>query len=132
MQDRVAASSRCRVELDESFIRTYHSYVRAVAKVVLAAITVLLLGSAGGGFLLLPALAPLHVWAGRRSGPGGRVGWSVAPGMGVGMTAWALLYRAAGEVQPLIWLAPCLCGLAAALAFHAAIRDWPHPARHAG
>ncbi len=91
------------------------SYVRMIAAVVrratLAAVTVVLLASQAA--VVVPALAPLHVWAVRRSGPVGRVLWPLASGLGAAAAAWGLIYRIAGEPQPFIWLAPLLAGLAA-------------------
>jgi hypothetical protein len=50
----------------------------AVRKAGLAGVGLLLVASMGGGFLTLPLLEPLHVWAPRRSGLVGRVLWSPA------------------------------------------------------
>ena len=77
-------------------------------KLVLAVVSLLALLSMGGGFLLLPLLAPLHVWAARRSGPAGRLLWSVFPVAGTGMVTWAAVYLTAGESMPWIWLVPAL------------------------
>ncbi len=72
----------------------------------LAAVTLLLMASTGGGFLLLPALIPAHVWAARRSGRVGRIGWSVLPAASLAMVAWAAAYVTVGESEPAIWLLP--------------------------
>lgn len=85
----------------------------AVPKFALATITVLLMASMGGGFLLLPLLVPFHVWAARTSGPIGRVLWSILPGVAAGMVVWAAVYVSLGEVQPFIWLIPLLAAVAA-------------------
>lgn len=76
------------------------------SKVILAAVTLLLMASMGGGFLLLPLLVPLHIWAARTSGPIGRHLWSLLPGATAGMIVWAAVYVTLGEVQPFIWLVP--------------------------
>ena len=84
-------------------------------KVALAAVSLVLLASMGGGFLLVPALVPAHVWAARRSGPVGRVLWSILPIVTAGMVVWAITYVASGgETQPLIWLVPVLAAAATA------------------
>lgn len=90
----------------------YHSAMVTVKKGALAAVTALLLASHGA--FLVPLLAPLHVWAARRSGPGGRVGWGLAAGLGAAATAWAATYVVAGERQPAIWALPTVVGLAVA------------------
>lgn len=74
-------------------------------KVALAGVTGLLLASQAG-FLAAPLLIPLHVWAARRSGQAGALGWGAASGIGVGTTAWAGVYVSLGERQPAIWLLP--------------------------
>lgn len=79
-----------------------------LARWVLGIVTVMLMASMGGGFLLLPVLVPAHVWAARRSGSLGRVGWSLLPAASVAMVAWALVYVAVGESKPTIWLVPML------------------------
>jgi hypothetical protein len=84
------------------------------AKVLLAGVSLLLLASMGGGFLLLPALVPLHLWAARDSGTVGRVLWCLLPVATAAMVAWALTYVAVGEARPAIWLAPILSAAAAA------------------
>lgn len=86
---------------------------RAACKLALAAVTLLLMASMGGGFLLLPLLVPLHIWAARTSGPVGRVVWSLLPGASAGMVVWAAVYVTLGETQPLIWLIPTVCAVAA-------------------
>lgn len=77
-------------------------------KSALASVSLLLVASMGGGFLALPILVPLHVWAARTSGPVGRVLWSLLPVTATGMVAWAAVYVAVGEVEPAIWLLPSL------------------------
>lgn len=72
------------------------------AKWVLAVVTFLLMASMGGGFLLLPLLIPAHVWAARRSGRVGHVGWSLLPAVSVAMVTWAAVYLLAGEPKPII------------------------------
>lgn len=86
---------------------------RTLAKIGLAAVTVLLLLSMGGGFLALPLLSPAHVWMARRSGRVGRVLWSMPAAIGAAMVAWAAFYVVFGESQPWIWLVP-VAGLVAA------------------
>ena len=76
------------------------------AKWALAVATFVLMASMGGGFLLLPLLIPAHVWAARRSGPAGRVGWSLLPAVSLAMVAWAAVYVVFGETKPVIWLIP--------------------------
>ena len=83
----------------------------AVGTVTLAVVTAVLLLS-WIGFLLVPLLIPLHVWAARRSGPVGSVGWGGAAGLGAAATAWAAIYMVVGERQPVIWLVPVGVGLA--------------------
>lgn len=82
------------------------SPAEVLARWGLAAVTLLLMASMGGGFLLLPALIPAHVWAARRSGRAGRIGWSVLPAASLAMVAWAAAYVTVGESQPAIWLLP--------------------------
>jgi hypothetical protein len=85
-------------------------------KVALAAVTLLLMASMGGGFLLLPLLIPMHIWAARRSRTFGRVAWSLLPTVAVGTAAWAAVYVAVGEAKPAIWLLPLsACALAVAM-----------------
>jgi hypothetical protein len=86
------------------------------AKVALAVVTCLLLVSAGGGILLVPALVPLHVWAARCSSPAGRALWSLPGGLGLGAAAWAGVYTAMGERQPLIWAVPIAVAAASSAA----------------
>ncbi|MGI8791989.1 MAG: hypothetical protein ACR2H3_02225 [Acidimicrobiales bacterium] len=76
-----------------------------VGKFALGAVTVVLIISLGGQ-LGLPVLAPLHIWAARRSRRVGRVLWSVPVGLGTASYAWLIVYDRVGEVQPWIWLAP--------------------------
>ena len=102
---------------------------RAV-KIAVASVSLLLIASMGGGFLLLPLLIPLHIWAARRSGTVGRIGWSLLPALAVGMTAWAAVYVAVGEAKPAIWLLPLsvsAVALAVLLAFLTP-RTYAHPA----
>lgn len=91
-----------------------------VARTALAIATVVLLASAGGGFLVVPLLTPLHVRAARNAGPVGRVGWPLAAGFGLGMAAWAGVYVAAGEAQPAIWLVPLIAAVGGAWLVHRA------------
>ena len=85
-------------------------------KTALAVVSVLLMLSMGGGFLLLPILIPLHIWAALRSGSAGRVLWSFLPVAAVGMATWAAVYVTIGEVKPWIWLAPVAVAAGAVLA----------------
>ena len=79
------------------------------AKALLLAVTILLMASMGGGYLLLlPLLIPAHVWAARRSGRVGRIVWSLLPAMSVGMVTWAAVYVVVGESEPAIWLVPAI------------------------
>ena len=80
-------------------------------KFVLAVVSLLLVASMGGGFLALPLLVPLHVWAARTSGPVGRVLWSLLPVTAAGMVTWAALYLTVGEGKPAIWLVPLLAAV---------------------
>jgi len=89
-------------------------WIEPLARWTLGIVTLLLMASMGGGFLLLPLLIPAHVWAARRSGRVGRVGWSVLPAISVAMVSWAAVYVVAGEAEPIIWLLPLLA-LGAAL-----------------
>src|SRR5688572_17559056 len=86
----------------------------AVVKIGAVARTLLGMASIGGGFLLLPLLIPVYVWAARRSGAVGQVVWSLLAGVGVGMVTWAGMYVTAGETTPEIWLIPLLAVLATA------------------
>jgi hypothetical protein len=102
------------------------SVVERVARFVLGGLTLLLMASMGGGFLLLPLLVPGHVWAARRSNPVARIRWSVLPAASLGMVTWAAVYAAVGESKPAIWLLPTLVTigtLAAVIAF--AVRPAP-------
>lgn len=87
-----------------------------VAKIALAVVTLLLMASMGGGFLLLPLLVPFHLWAARTSGPIGTVLWSFLPGVTAGMVMWAAVYVSVGEATPFIWLVPMLAAAAAIVA----------------
>ena len=84
-------------------------------KIVLAVVSGLSLLSVGGGFLVLPLLIPLHVWAARRSGSVGRFLWSMLPVAATGMVTWAVVYITAGESQPCIWLLPVLAAVIAGI-----------------
>lgn len=94
-------------------IMLVRSPLERLARWALAITTLLLMASMGGGFLFLPALIPAHVWAARRSGPVGRVGWSMAPATALAMLTWAAVYMSLGESKPIIWLLPVLVLLAA-------------------
>ena len=87
-----------------------------MSKVLLAVLTILLMASMGGGFLLLPVLVPLHVWAARTSGPVGRALWSVGPMAAVALLLWALVYITLGEAKPAIWAVPTLGAIGMAMA----------------
>lgn len=87
------------------------------AKWLLALVTLLLMASNGGGFLLLPLLIPAHLWAAHRSGRIGAVCWSLLPATALAMVTWAGVYTLVGESQPAIWLAPVLVLLASLMAF---------------
>lgn len=100
-----------------------------LARWSLAIVSLVLMASMGGGFLLLPLLIPGHLWAARRSREIGRVGWSLLPAASLSMVAWAAVYVAVGEANPVIWLVPALvlaAGLAAVHRFAAA--TGPEPA----
>lgn len=90
---------------------------QAAVKVVLAAVTVVLLLSQIG-FLLVPLLLPAHVWAARRSGPAGHVGWSLLPAAGLAAAAWAVVYVMVGESKPAVWLLPLLALVVAFILLH--------------
>ena len=68
-------------------------------KTALAAVSLLLVASMGGGLLLLPIVMPIHVWAARTSRPTGRVLWPIFPMTAAVMSVWALTYVAAGEAS---------------------------------
>jgi hypothetical protein len=89
------------------------STTESAARWTLAVVTVILMASMGGGFLLLPVLIPAHVWAARRSGRAGRLGWSLLPALSVAMVTWVGVYVAVGESQPVIWLLPVAALVAA-------------------
>jgi hypothetical protein len=99
------------------------AHMRPIAKIALAAVSLLLVSSMGGGFLALPALIPLHIWAARTSGRLGRVLWSALPVIGAGMVTWAVTYAAVAEAQPAIWLVPVLAMMVTALV----IADFTRP-----
>jgi hypothetical protein len=84
------------------------STTETAARWVLGGVTLVLMASMGGGFLLLPLLIPAHIWAASRSGRVGRFGWSLLPAASLGMVAWAAVYFAVGEAKPAIWLVPVL------------------------
>jgi len=88
--------------------------IEPLVKWVLGIVTLLLMASMGGGFLLIPLLIPAHVWAARRSGRVGRVGWSLPPAISMAMLTWAVVYVVAGEAEPVIWIVP-VAALGAAL-----------------
>ena len=88
----------------------------AVLKSGLASVSLLLVASMGGGFVALPLLVPLHVWAARRSGTAGRVFWSLLPVIAAAMTTWAAVYVTVGEAKPAIWLVPSLAAVVAGAA----------------
>jgi len=77
----------------------------AAAKVVLAVATIVLLISQIG-FVLVPLLAPAHLWAARRCTALGRWLWTLLPALGLGALAWAAVYVSADEPKPAIWLLP--------------------------
>lgn len=79
--------------------------VELAAKLVLAAVTLLLCVSMGGQ-LGLPVLLPAHLWAARRSGPVGRILWSLPAGVAGAIFVWLAIYTTAGEPTTVIWLAP--------------------------
>jgi hypothetical protein len=89
------------------YVRRIGRHGPRLLKATLAVMTVVLLLSQVG-FLLVPVLLPLHVWAGRRSGTFGRIGWSMLPAAGLGASAWAVVYVAVGEAKPAIWLVPAV------------------------
>ena len=88
----------------------------AVLKSGLAVVSLLLVASMGGGFLALPLLVPLHVWAARRSGAPGRVLWSMLPVTAAAMVTRAAVYVTVGEAKPAIWLVPSLAAVVAGVA----------------
>lgn len=92
------------------------NFAQVAAKLSLLFATLILMASMGGGFLLLPLLIPAHIWAARKCGPIGRVGWSLLPGITVGMATWAVVYLAIGELKPAIWLIPSVGALGAVIA----------------
>ncbi|MEA3056085.1 MAG: hypothetical protein QOD30_1517 [Actinomycetota bacterium] len=98
--------------------------VTTAAKAALAVVTVVLLLSQIG-FLLVPILLPAHVWAARRSGSLGRVGWSVLPAAGLATAAWAAVYVTAGEPKPAIWLVPLATLFAGFVLVHRFVRPPP-------
>lgn len=77
----------------------------AAAKLAIAVGTLVLLISQVG-FVLVPLLAPAHVWAARRSSAIGRWLWTLLPALGFGALAWAAVYVSSGEPKPAIWLLP--------------------------
>lgn len=79
----------------------------AVAKVALAAVTLVLLISQIG-FIVVPLLMPAHIWAARTSSRPGRVLWTLLPSLGLAFLAWAAVYVSVGEAKPAIWLIPVL------------------------
>ncbi len=78
------------------------------AKVLLGAVTALLLTSIGGAFIASPALVPLHILAARSSGRVGRACWVGVSGVGVAMAAWAATYLVVGEQKPAVWVVPII------------------------
>ena len=86
------------------------------AKAVLAVVSLVLLVSMAGP-LLLPLLVPAHLWAADTSRTtAARLLWSALPSVATGMVAWALVYVAAGEQRPTIWLVPLVAAMATAAA----------------
>ncbi len=83
---------------------------QTVVKAVVAGVSLILLASMGGGFVALPLLVPLHIWAARRSGPTGRVLWILLPVATATVCTWAITYVLVGEAQPAIWLIPAVAG----------------------
>lgn len=82
--------------------------VRTIAmKFVLGAVTLLLLISQIG-FVVVPLLAPAHVWAAKRSSRIGRLLWTLLPALGLAAMTWAAIYVTAGETKPAIWLLPAV------------------------
>lgn len=94
------------------------------AKVVLSAGTLLCLSSMGGLFLLTPLLLPWLWWAARRSRLAGRIWFGILGAAGMGLTAWAGVYTAVGEAEPVIWAVP-LSVMAAVLAVFVRARPAP-------
>ena len=84
------------------------SVSRSSPRWMLAVVTLILMASMGGGFLLLPVLIPAHLWAARRSGSLGRAAWSLLPAASLAMVVWAAVYVSIGESKPAIRLLPLL------------------------
>jgi hypothetical protein len=104
------------------------SGLQVVGLTAVAVLTVLLLLSMGGGFVLLPLLIPFHVWAARRSRSIGRVLWSIPAVLVAGEVAWAVTYLAVGEARPWTWLVPVALMFSAALGVPRLVRTSPPPA----
>ena len=85
--------------------------------VALLAVAALLLLSMGGAVVAAPVTVPALVWAARGRFRGGLRAAAVAvAALTAAELGWALVYLAAGETEPAIWLVPFAAGLAAGVA----------------
>ena len=88
---------------------------RAWPAAVLAFAAVLLL-SMGGAVVAAPLTLPVLLWAARRRCTGAlRTTAVVVAALTAAELAWALVYLAAGESEPAIWLVPLATAVAAGL-----------------
>jgi hypothetical protein len=86
-------------------------------RVVLAAVTVVLLTSMGGAAIFTsPVLLPLLFVAAVRSGRPGRIVFSLLAGIVAAELVWAAVLWTAGETPIIIWAVPlvALCAVATA------------------
>jgi len=92
----------------------WHRMTPGALKVLLVAITVLLLGSSGGvGVVASPVLLALQFLAARTSRRASEVLlWALLASATGLEAAWAITYLALGEAMPWIWLVPTLVGIA--------------------
>ena len=90
-----------------------------VIGVVLFAVAGFLLLSVGGiGVVAAPVTLPLmFLVARRRPTRGFRIAGALIGGLTAAELAWGLVYVAAGEVRPLIWLVPAIAAVATAAGF---------------
>jgi hypothetical protein len=93
--------------------------VSAGPGVVLFVVAALLLTSAGGlGIIAAPVTLPLLVFVvWRRPSRAFRIAGAFIGGLTAAEMAWAVVYVAAGEARPAIWLAPVMAALLTAVLF---------------
>jgi hypothetical protein len=102
---------------------------RAVMKALLIVVSLAVMASIGGGFVLGLVLLPLHWRAARSASVAGRILWAGLAAALVAENVWGAYFVLFGESQPLVWLAPTVAFVLTATAFlRPPRRDAPVPA----